>query len=169
MIDMLALSHQARRNQDVPQDRFFDGRKDYVHVCRVRRTRQKRIDGKPSPVEPQEPIPDELGCSLIVHSAGVVWKVLRKGTRAKLLPEDVCLVQKEDNRGMVEPARIHNVVEELKGLNESILARIFGQQLVIFAQGNAEDDCCGVFKDLHPATALSALPAHVKHVDAKHA
>lgn len=104
-----------------------------------------------------------LGRAVDVVAAGVVWEVLVERGAAELLTEEVDLVEEEDDGGAHEPARVDDGVEEDEGLHHAVLVAFFEQDLVVFAEGDAEDDGGDVFEAVDPFFAFTALAADIKH------
>jgi hypothetical protein len=68
----------------------------------------------------------------------VVGKVVLHGAKGQLLLEAIDLVQEQDDRGLDEPSRIANRVEQCESLLHTVHSLIFEQKLIVFRYGNKE-------------------------------
>lgn len=131
-------------------------------------------------VEPPEKV---LRRPVDVVSTRVVGEVVDQGRSAELLLEQIDLVEEEDDARPHEPPRVDHRVEEDETLHHSVLhiasavslleARLrtkeahlialFQQHLVVFAQGDAEDDRRDILETMDPLLPLAPLSTNIEH------
>ena len=73
------------------------------------------------PVELQEALGDELGTLIKVRAAGVLREAHREVDLLDLLPEEIGLVQEENDGGVGEPPGVADGVKQLKSLLHAVL------------------------------------------------
>jgi len=147
------------------EDSFLDGSKDEVNVVGVGGTGQVGVDLETGAIEGEKLVANELGGGVEIVPTRVVLKIARQGIDAELLAEDVGLVEEEDNGRVEEPARVYNVVKELEGLEQAVLALLLGEALVVLAQGDTEDHRRDILKAMDPLLALAALARDIEHAN----
>lgn len=71
-----------------------------------------------------------LRCAIDVVAAGVVGEVVAQRGAWELLPEQIDLVQEEDDACPHEPSRIHHRIEKDQALHHSILQYVSSVGLI---------------------------------------
>lgn len=83
-------------------------------------------------VERHEAVENVIACRGVVSTTLVVGEVVLHGADGKLLLEPIDLVQEQNDRGLDEPSRVANAVEEGKSFLHTVDSLIFEEQLVVF-------------------------------------
>lgn len=118
------------------------------------------------PVEAGEFLLDELDGLVVVATTFVVREADVQARFSDLLLEDVALVEKEDEGGVVEPLAVANFVEQHDGLVHSVHRFVFIQLEVVLAEGHTENQAGDVLEAVNPLFALAALAADIHHTEA---
>ena len=100
---------------------------------------------------------------VIMRLAGVVAERgcggdLRLGD---LGPEEIGLVEEENDRRVFEDGAVARLVKELERVDHAVCARVLEHHLIEFRQGRDEDDRRHLIERVHPLAALGALAADV--------
>ena len=82
-----------------------------------------------------------LQCWRKVIRSPVVGQVVGEYVAPQLLPEQVDLVEEDDEGGFLEEDGVEDLVEELLTLPHSVRGVVLIQHLVEVAQGDDEEDC----------------------------
>ena len=82
-----------------------------------------------------------LQCWLKVIWSPIVGEIVGQYVAPQLLPEEVDLVEEDDEGGFLEEDRVEDLVEELLALPHSVRGVVLVQHLVEVAQGDDEEDC----------------------------
>jgi hypothetical protein len=93
----------------------------------------------------------------------VVREIVLHWAHRELLLEPVNLVQEQDNAGLDEPSRVANTVEKCKGLLHSVDSLVFEEQLIVFGDGDQEENGCDIFEAMNPLLSLGSLATNIKH------
>lgn len=80
----------------------------------------------------------------------------------QLFGEKINLVEEEDDARLDEPSRVANRVEEGEGFLHTVDRAVFVQHLVVFGEGDEEDEGGDVFETVDPFLTFGSLTADVK-------
>ena len=80
----------------------------------------------------------------------VVREIILHRADWQFLLESVDLVQEENYAGLDEPSRIANAVEQCESFLHSVDSLVFEQQLIVFGNGDQEEDSCDIFEAVNP-------------------
>lgn len=114
-------------------------------------------------VERDEPVEDVIAGGGIVGATLVVGEVVLHGADGQLLLEAVDLVQEQNDRGLDEPARVADGVEQGQRLLHTVDRLIFEQQLVVLGDGDQEEDGSDVLEAVDPLLSLGTLSTDIEH------
>lgn len=114
-------------------------------------------------VERHETIENVVACCGIVGTALVVREVVLHGADGQLLLETIDLVEEENYRSLDEPSRVANRVEQRQSFLHTVDGLIFKQQLVVFGDGDQEQNRRHVLEAVNPLLPLGTLTTDVKH------
>lgn len=114
-------------------------------------------------VERDEPVEDVIAGGGIVGATLVVGEVVLHGADGQLLLEAVDLVQEQNDRGLDEPARVADGVEQGQRLLHTVDRLIFKQQLVVLGDGDQEEDGSDVLEAVDPLLSLGTLSTDIEH------
>lgn len=105
-------------------------------------------------IQTDESVQDVVAGQGIVITTFVVREVVLHWADWELLLETINLVQEQNYRGLDEPSRVANGVEEGKGFLHTVDGLIFEQKLVILGNGNEEKDGGDIFEAVDPLLPL---------------
>ena len=80
----------------------------------------------------------------------IVWEKVLHRAHWELFLEAIDLVQEEDDACLDEPARVADGVEKCQSFLHAIDSFVFKEQLIVFGDGDQEEDCCDVLKAVYP-------------------
>ena len=80
----------------------------------------------------------------------VVWEVILHWTDWQLLLESVDLIQEQNYAGLDEPSGIADAVEKCEGLLHSVDGLVLEKKLIVFGDGDQEEDCCDILEAVDP-------------------
>ncbi len=80
----------------------------------------------------------------------VIWEVILHGADWELLLKAVDLVQEQDDAGLDEPPRVADAVEKSEGFLHTVDRLVFEQKLIIFGNGDQEEDGRDILKTMNP-------------------
>jgi len=84
---------------------------------------------------------------------------------ADFFGEQVNLVHKENNRGVLEVTVIDNVVKHADGLVDTVFLFILVQTLIVFRYGRHENHSSNAFKAMNPLSSLVALATDIQELE----
>jgi hypothetical protein len=83
--------------------------------------------------------------------------------KTKRTLEQIRLVHEQDDARLSEPPRVGNALEETGRLVHAVNVRVFVERLVVFGDGDEEDEHVHVLEAVDPLLALRPLSSHVEH------
>jgi len=101
-------------------------------------------------VQGYKSIEDIVASGSIVRATFVVGEVVLHRAYGELLLESVDLVQEKDDAGLDEPSRIADTVEKCKSFLHTVHSFVFEQKLVVFRNGNQEQDGGNILEAVDP-------------------
>lgn len=114
-------------------------------------------------VERHETVEDVVACCGIVGTALVIREVVLHGADGQLLLETIDLVQEENDGSLDEPSGVANRVEQRQSFLHTVDSLIFEQQLVVFGDGDQEQNRCHVLEAVDPLLPFRTLTTDVEH------
>lgn len=114
-------------------------------------------------VEGDEAVEDVVAGSSVVGATLVVREVVLHRADRELLLEAVDLVEEENDRGLDEPSRVADGVEQRERFLHTVHGLIFEQELVVFGDGDKEQNRGDVLKAVDPLLALRTLTTNIEH------
>jgi hypothetical protein len=105
-------------------------------------------------VQADESIQNVVAGQGIIITSFVVGEVIFHWADWELLLKTIDLVQEQNYRGLDEPSRVTNGVEEGQGFLHTVDGLIFEQKLVILGNGNEEKDSGDVLEAVNPLLSL---------------
>lgn len=99
-----------------------------------------------------------------VATSCIVLKAALHVDAFDFLLKQIGLVEEEDDRGVVEPGAIADLLEERDGFVHSIDPLIFIQLQIELADGDTKDECGDILKAMDPLFPLASLPSDVDHL-----
>lgn len=114
-------------------------------------------------VERDEAVQNIVAGGGVVGSSLVVREVVLHRAHGELLLEAVNLVEEEDDRRLDEPARVADGVEQSQGFLHTVHCLIFEQKLVVFRDGDQEENGGHVLEAVDPLLTFRTLPTDVEH------
>lgn len=114
-------------------------------------------------VQRDEAVEDVIASGSVVGATLIVGEVVLHGADGQLLLEAVDLVEEENDRGLNEPARVANRVEQGKGFLHAVDSLILEQQLVVLGDGDQEENGGDVLEAVNPLLTLGSLATDVEH------
>jgi hypothetical protein len=158
--DELVYSQEARKKNSHTVDSSHD-ESDLGCVCGARKVCVDLL--LLGLVERDEAVQDIIASSGVVGSPLVVGKVVLHRAHGKLLLEAVNLVEEQNDRRLNEPARVADGVEQSQGLLHTVDRLIFKQKLVVFRNGDQEEDGGHVLETMDPLLTFGTLSTDVEH------
>jgi hypothetical protein len=114
-------------------------------------------------VQRHEAVEDVVAGSGIVGTALVVGEVVLHGADGQLLLEAIDLVEEENDRGLDEPTRVADGVEQSECFLHTVDGLVLEQQLVILGNGDQEEDSSDVLEAVNPLLTLGSLTTDIEH------
>lgn len=114
-------------------------------------------------VERNEAVKDVIASSGIVGTTLVVGEVVLHGADGKFLLEAVDLVQEEDDRGLNEPTRVANRVEQGQGFLHTVDSLVFEEELVVLGDGDKEENGGDILEAMNPLFTFGTLTTNIEH------
>jgi hypothetical protein len=93
----------------------------------------------------------------------IVGEVVLHRAHWELLLESVDLVQEKNDAGLDKPPGVADAVKKRERLLHSVDGLVFEEQLVVFRNGNQEENSGDVFKAMNPLLSFRSLPTNVEH------
>jgi hypothetical protein len=118
-------------------------------------------------VERDESVQDVVAGRSVVGAALVVGEVVLHGADGQLLLESIDLVKEQNDRCLDEPSRVADGVEEREGLLHTVDGLILEQQLVVFGNGDEEENGGDVLEAVDPLLTLRSLTSNIEHAVGK--
>jgi len=114
-------------------------------------------------VERDKSVEDVIACGLVISTAFVVWEVVLHRAHRELFLETIDLVEEEDDGSLDKPSRIADGVEQGKGFLHTVDSLILEEKLVVFGDGDEEEDCSNVFEAMDPFLTFRSLATNIEH------
>lgn len=114
-------------------------------------------------VQAHETVQNVVACGGVVGTALVVREVVLHRAHWQLLLETIDFVEEENDAGLDEPSRVADAVKESQSLLHAIHSLIFEEQLVIFGNGDKEEDCSNVLEAVNPLLTFRSLTTNIEH------
>lgn len=118
-------------------------------------------------VERNEAVQDVVTRSSVVWAALVVGEVVLHGADGQLLLEAIDLVEEQDDGCLDEPPRVADGVEQCEGFLHTVDGLVLEQQLVVFGDGDEEEDGGDVLEAVYPLLTLRSLTTDIEHAVGK--
>jgi hypothetical protein len=93
----------------------------------------------------------------------VIGEVVLHWTDRELLLKAIDLVKEKDYARLHKPPRVADAVEKSESFLHTVDSLILKKQLVIFRDGDQEEDGRDIFEAVNPLFPLRPLSAHVEH------
>lgn len=114
-------------------------------------------------VEGNEAVEDVVASCGVVGASLIVGEVVLHGADGQLLLEAVDLVEEENDGGLDEPSGVANGVEQGESFLHTVHGLIFKQQLVVFGNGDQEEDGGDILEAVNPLLSLGTLTTDIEH------
>jgi hypothetical protein len=114
-------------------------------------------------VEGDESVQDVVAGRSVVGAALVVGEVVLHGADGQLLLESIDLVKEQNDRCLDEPSRVADGVEEGESLLHAVDSLVLEQQLVVFGNGDEEENGRDVLEAVDPLLTLRSLTSDIEH------
>lgn len=114
-------------------------------------------------VERDEAVEDVVASGGVVSTALVVGEVVLHRADRELLLEAVDLVEEENDRRLDEPSRVADGVEQGERFLHTVHRLILKQDLVVFGDGDQEQNRGDVLEAVDPLLTLGTLTTDVEH------
>ncbi len=105
-------------------------------------------------VQADESVEDVVAGGRIILAALVIREVVLHGADGELLLESIDLVQEQNDGRLDKPPRVADRVEQSQGFLHTVDRLILEQQLVVFRNGNQEENGSNVLKAVNPLLSL---------------
>lgn len=114
-------------------------------------------------VQRHETVEDVIARGGVVGTTLIVREVVLHGADGQLLLEAIDLVEEQNDGGLDEPSRVANRVEQCEGFLHTVDRLIFEKQLIVFGDGNQEENRSHVFEAVNPFLPFGSLTTNIKH------
>ena len=114
-------------------------------------------------VQRHETVEDVIARRGVVGTTLVVREVVLHGADGQLLLEAIDLVEEKNDGGLDEPSRVADRVEQCQGFLHTVDRFIFEKQLVVFGDGNQEENRSHVFEAVNPLLPFGSLTTNIEH------
>lgn len=114
-------------------------------------------------VERHETVENVVASSRVVRTALIIREVVLHRADRQLLLESVDLVEEENDGRLDEPPRVADRVEQGKRFLHTVDRLVFKQELVVFGNGDKEENRGHVLEAVNPLLPLRPLTTHVEH------
>lgn len=114
-------------------------------------------------VQAHETVEDVVASSSIVWTSLVVWEVVLHWADWQLLLKAIDLVEEENDARFDKPSGVADTVKESQGFLHTVYGLILEKKLVIFGDGDKEEDGGNVFETMNPLLALGSLSTNIEH------
>lgn len=114
-------------------------------------------------IQTDESVEDIITSQSIIVTTLVIREVVLHGADGELGLETINLVQEQDNRGLDEPSRIADGIEQGQGFLHTVDRLIFEKELIVLGNGNQEEDGGDILKAMNPLLSFGTLSTHIEH------
>lgn len=164
MISGQVRQRQSREGVDNIRIHTIDCSHDEADLRRIRGTGEVSVDLLLLRlVQRDESVEDVVTSGGIVGTTLVVGEVVLHGADGQLLLEAIDLVQEENDRCLDEPSRVADGVEQGKRLLHTVDSLIFEKELVVFGDGDEEQNRGDVLEAVDPLLTFRSLTTNVEH------
>jgi len=101
-------------------------------------------------VQGDEPVEDVVASRSVIGTAFIIREIVLHRADRQLLLEAIDLVQEKNDGSLDEPPRIANRVEKRKCLLHTVDRLIFKEELVVFRDGDKEENGRHVLEAMNP-------------------
>ena len=114
-------------------------------------------------VERDESVQDVIARGIVVGATLVVGEVILHWADRKLLLESINLVQEQNDRSLDKPSGVADGIEKGERFLHTVDGLIFEEQLIIFGDGDQEENCGDILEAVNPLLAFRSLTTNIKH------
>ncbi len=141
-----ALEQTAIAQVDL-NDNIVHRRHDELDLACIGRTGKVGVDRLCiALVQTDETVDDVFACRVVVRTTSVIAKIVSHGRDGELLFEKINLVEEKNDGSLDKPSRVADAVKERQGFLHTVDVFILVQQLIVFRDGDEEDDRCDILK-----------------------
>ena len=118
-------------------------------------------------VEADKSVQNVVTSQTIIVTSLIIREVVLHWADWQLLLESIDLVQKQNYRGLDEPSRVADRVEESEGLLHTVDGLVFEKKLIVLRDGDKEENSCDILEAVNPLLSFRSLSSDIKHAVCK--